>query len=148
MTRPLNRINRDALAPSAYTTFQAFRSHDSWELRECQEAECTGYLNGWMTKIDERTDLGKQQGDYIRRHSGRDFTIMDEDGFTVFMFTPGQKCFKGTHRVLNDRPPVLLQRGGDHRANLGVTRRFHNPDEFVDAFANHQAILADAIKKG
>lgn len=148
MTRPMFRVNSNKLPPNAYTTFQAFRTDDSWELKECREAECGGYTNGWTTKIDTSTDLGKQQADYIRRHSGRDFTEMEEHGFIVFIFAPGQKCFKGTHKVLNDRPAVFVQRGGDWRQNLGLTRQFGNADEFVDAFASHQNILKDALERG
>lgn len=148
MSRPMRRMERNKLNPSAYTTFQAFRTADSLEVKECQAAECEGYRNGWITKVDEHTDLGKQQADHIRRNSGRDFTTMDENGFTVFMFTPGQRCFRGTHTVLNDRPAVHIQRGGDYRANLGLTRRFKDAGEFVDAFATHQDQIATTIKRG
>ena len=148
MTRPMHRMERNLLNPRQYVTFQMFRTPDAFHVQECRAAECDGFLNGWMTRIDERFDLGQRQAEYIRHGSERNFSELDEDGVTVFMFTPGQKCFKGEHKVSDGRPPIMIQRGGDGRANLGVERQFNTTDEFVDAFASNQQSLSDAIGKG
>lgn len=39
----------------------------------CAEVECRHYRNGWETVIDESTDDGRAQADYIRTASGRAF---------------------------------------------------------------------------
>jgi len=61
----------------------------------CADAECPNHTNGWRTIINESTDLGQQQGAYIRSQSGRKFVeTRNEVGLTVFTFEAGQKCFE------------------------------------------------------
>lgn len=115
----------------------------------CDEAGCQQHTNGWVSPIDERTELGRQQAWYIRNESGRRFRE-DRDqlpGVTMFVFEPGQQCF-AEHRVPLDRPALYVVRGGDWRGNPtgDIVRR--KPDEWVDDFATHQNKLATELEKG
>lgn len=116
----------------------------------CEEAGCGKHREGWLSLIDEGTDLGKKQAWYIRNQSGRQFK---EDrnqmpGLTAFIFEPGQQCF-AQHKTRLDRPEFYIVRDGDWRGNPTGQRRQHaNADDFVDDFANHQQVLADAIQEG
>lgn len=80
----------------------------------CAEVDCSAYLNGWKTTIDERTELGQSQAYYIRKVSGRGFTEQKtESGLTEFLFEPGQNCFKlDFHRVRLDKPQLYRERTG------------------------------------
>lgn len=40
----------------------------------CAEFGCDAYRLGWVSKIDESTELGKAQAYYIRNQSGRSYT--------------------------------------------------------------------------
>lgn len=74
----------------------------------CEDVECEAYRAGWVSTIDERTELGQRQAHYIRTLSGRGF--LEEataDGLTRFLFRPGQPCFT-QHRVAIEREPVYL----------------------------------------
>lgn len=126
----------------------------------CAETSCPNHLNGWATIIDERTELGSQQGHYIRANSGRQFTEtpqleQDSDtglwrptGGTRFTFQAGQTCFS-PHTTRLDKPELYVVRGGDHRGNpRGDVLKHQNPDDWVDDFGTHQQELADELEKG
>jgi hypothetical protein len=129
----------------------------------CAEADCSYYLHGWESPIDESTEQGQEQAWYIRNRSGRRFTE-DRDqkpGLTVFKFEAGQQCFadkrRGAianmdpgrhHAVRVGRPELFIVRGGDWRGHTGESRQHANADDWVDDFANHQLRLADQIEKG
>jgi hypothetical protein len=121
-----------------------------WRAATCEEAECPHHLFGWVTAVDERTDLGQAQAHYIRKDSGRGFTEeRGPDGLTRFTFTPGQRCFaSGSHRVLLDRPERFLERDGDWRGNPTGRRIEHSVDGWLDSFGEHQERLAEALEKG
>lgn len=110
----------------------------------CEEADCDGYKFGWLTVIDELTELGQGQAHYIRKESGRRFTeTRNELGLTVFTFEAGQKCFR-EHKVRIERPEIFRVRDGDYRGNPTGQLRVHTrPDFWVEDFAEHQQRLAD-----
>lgn len=125
---------------------------DWWRKATCAEVDCEHHLNGWLTKVDESTDLGKQQAWYIRNKSGRRFTEdrNREPGLTLFVFEAGQACFAADkHRLRTGRPELFVVRDGDWRGNPTGNRRVHQrPEDWVDEFANHQQQLADQTKRG
>lgn len=133
------RINPH-LGPEAYKTY-AIRAPRSTHQRKatCAEYGCTQYERGWVTRIDESTELGKNQAAYIRSASGRKFTETHEDGFTNFVFYPGQRCFR-EHYVSLDREPQFLVLGGDYRGNpRGDKPIMHrNFDDWANDFGDHQ----------
>ena len=140
-----------ALPAEAYRTF-AIRAPRSTHTRpaSCEEAGCLAARHGWRSVIDERTQLGQAQAEYIRRQAGRRFgEHRDDAGLTVFEFAPGQECF-AEHRVSNDRPALYVVRDGDWRGNpLGTQPRVHDrPQDWLDEFGEHQLRLADQIERG
>ena len=116
---------------------------ETWSMRPwfrtatCSEAQCEGWRNGWVTTVDEGTDLGRMQADYIRHESGRRFLESRTDtGLTRFVFGNEQRCFSsedGSHRVqATDREAVFLRAGGDHRAVIGTPYVYDRVDQFTD----------------
>lgn len=145
--RPLNRP-APALETHHMMTFQLAAPVERgrwWRKATCAEVGCAHHVHGWSTTIDERTALGQAQGRYIRRESGRGFTVgRDELGMTVFTFRPGQRCFhSGDHRVRDlDVPEIHVARGGDWRGNpTGQLVRHSGPDPWFD----HLATTVDAV---
>jgi hypothetical protein len=104
-----------------------------WRPATCGEVDCQTQAGGWVTRVDEATDLGQRQAHYIRAESGRAFTEEREGGLTVFTFPAGQECF-ATHQMPLERPPLLLVRGGDWRGNpRGTPARVHQrPEDWID----------------
>lgn len=139
-----------ALPVGAYKTYQVtapIATH--YRPAKCIEVDCQMQANGWVTPVDESTELGAMQALYIRNKSGRNY-IEDRNhapGVTAFTFPPGQECFT-QHQVPLERPALYIVRGGDWRGNPtgDVVRR--KPDDWVDDFANHQQQLADKINQG
>jgi len=110
----------------------------------CEEVDCAGYLNGWKSVIDESTDLGRTQAEYIRRRSGRMFT---EDrtvaGLTEFTFPAGQSCFRsGEHKTNIGRAPLFVVDAGDRRY------RHSSADSWADDLRTHTSQIIDEINKG
>lgn len=116
---------------------------------DCDEVECGAHRGGWRTAIDESTNLGRMQAQYIRLRSGRRFAETREANLTVFVFEAGQICF-AQHRISLDRPAHYLVKGGDHRGNpLQVATFKHTrPEHWVEDFALHQRRIADEQEKG
>lgn len=93
------------------TSFDVLRLNEG-TLMTCKEAGCEDFEHGWVGVYDERSDLGARQAHYIRRESGRHFRELRSEevpellpellqllpalapGLTVFMFAPGQRCFR------------------------------------------------------
>lgn len=131
------------------------RTH--WRKATCAEVRCDAYLRGWVTAVDEGTELGQRQAHYIRTSSGRGFTEERRpDGLTYFVFEPGQQGFAGgdpaadhsRHRVRLDKQELFVQRGGDWRGNpTGLVRR-HSPQGWVDAFGENQERIAELARRG
>lgn len=119
----------------------------------CAEVDCPQYLHGWQSAIDEHTDMGKFQADYVRKSSGRGFTeAKREDGVTVFTFHAGQVCFAASeHQLrLQEKTELYVIRDGDHRGNPRGTepRLMPTAQAWVDDFGEHQETLADRMKEG
>lgn len=151
MYRPPNRPWTPALPVTAYTTYGItvpLSSH--WRAATCAEVDCDRHLNGWVSVIDEATDLGQRQAAYIRRDSGRAFREEKRpDGLTAFTFEPGQRCFASAdHRVRLDRPEIFTARGGDHRAATTDVRRFDRHDQWLEQFAENQDRIRTVQERG
>ncbi len=114
----------------------------------CGQVDCPTQASGWITPVDESTELGQKQAHYIRRLSGRIHTEGPRDVFTLFTFPPGEECFE-PHTIPLDRDPVFVVRGGDWRGNPRRERMTHDrPDYWVEDFAQHQDRLATRINRG
>lgn len=146
--RPVNRLD-PALPAGAMKTYGIVAPLSThFRAASCAGVDCEAYLNGWRTVVDTSSELGQRQADYIRKESGRLFTVEEpEPGQLVFVFEPGQKCFR-QHRKRLDREPLYVVRDGDWRGNpRGTTPRRHSgADAWVDDFASHQQTLADKLE--
>ena len=135
-----------AAAMKTYQVVAPLSTH--WRTVSCAEYQCDAYLQGWVTRVDESTELGQRQAWFIRRESGRRFTEdRDDAGLTVFTFEPGQQGFASRdpasshdgHRVRLDRPERFIRRGGDWRGNPLRDHFEHKTAEsWQDDFATHQ----------
>lgn len=141
-----------SLPPGAMKTYSIIAPEPThFRPATCAEINCPQYLHGWRTLIDERTDLGTFQADYIRKSSGRGYSEeRDEQGRTVFTFEAGQVCFAAAdHRARVDKPELYVIRGGDHRGNpSGEVRTLSGPTPWVDDFGEHQETLAELTERG
>lgn len=142
----------DPLMPAAnYKTYE-LKAPRSTHFRKatCEEIECKNMINGWMSFINEATELGKGQAHYIRKESQRQFTEeRAKDGTTKFVFTSGQPCFE-QHETRINKPPLLFVKGGDWRGNPRGTRPYQhrNSDDWIEDFSEHQEMLADRLNRG
>jgi hypothetical protein len=149
--RPVNRPE-PTLPVEAMKTYQIrapLPSH--WFPASCEQIRCRSWVDGWLTLVDESTDLGAAQAAYIRadRTRGHD-EVRQPDGLTRFVFGPGQRCFQARqHRRRLDRPEIYVVRGGDWRGNpSGTSRRHARASEWVDDFATHQQGVIEKIGRG
>lgn len=144
--RPTTRIQ--PLGPAqAYKTYQVLAPLSThFRSASCAEVDCPAHLNGWSTTVDMTTELGQQQADYIRRHSGRHFTGDIVGNLVTFTFAAGQECFREHHLPL-DRPAIFLVKDGDWRMSQNP-RQHTNADDWVDDFANHQDALKTRLERG
>jgi len=135
--------------PSDYKTYAVdIPAGTHWQPVPCEAVDCEVQAAGWVTAVDETTQLGRRQAAYIRHQSGRPHTeTRGPGGATVFTFAPGTQCFT-THRERIDRPELYIVRGGDWRASTGIIRRHVSGVEWREDFAEHQATIADQIEKG
>ena len=133
--RPVSRVT-PALPVGAMKTYSAtmpLASH--WRDGSCAEVDCQAHLNGWLTAVDESSDLGQRQAHYIRRHAGRRYREQHApDGRTEFTFEAGQQCF-ARHKVPLERPALFLVRPGDWRGTTGPTRRHQRGADWVEDMA-------------
>lgn len=119
-----------------------------WRKASCEEVGCAGQEFGWVSPIDETTELGQKQAYYIRSLSGRRFREeTSAEGLTLFTFEPGQRCFT-EHEVPIGRPELFIVRRGDLDHDLGERRLHTRAEDWVDDFATHTQAIADAIEKG
>lgn len=139
------------LPPNAKKTYSVLAPKSThFRKASCAEVECAGMEHGWVSLIDERTELGQRQAAYIRAHSGRKFTEeRDEQGRTMFTFEAGQACFT-EHQVSLGRPELYIVRDGDLRGlpKGGSVQKHVNGEDWADDFATHQQKIADAIQEG
>jgi hypothetical protein len=141
------RINPHG-TPDAYKTY-SLAAPISTHRRPagCQEVNCDAYTNGWQSIIDTATQLGGQQANYIRLHSGRHFTTSQVGDVVTFTFPAGQRCFT-QHTVPLDREPLLSIRAGDWRGNPSGWARTVGIEDWVGDFAAHQEALKDQLERG
>lgn len=119
-----------------------------WRDATCAEVDCPAHAHGWVTTVDVATELGRQQANYIRLHSGRHFTAEETGTLVAFTFPAGQTCF-AQHKVPLGRPEFYRVVGGDWRGNpRGEVRNHANAADWQDDFANHQDKLATEAQKG
>lgn len=134
--RNLNRI-APGLPASMMQTFAISAPKEThWREATCAEVQCQAAERGWKMIIDLTTELGAQQGRYIKHHSGRRYEVADQrDGLVTLIFPGGQECF-ATHKVRTDRPEKYLVKGGDFRGNpRGQQTRVHTkPELWVEEF--------------
>jgi hypothetical protein len=146
--RPLTRIT--PVGPAhAYRTFAiAAPKATHTRLAGCEEVGCIAQHNGWVTSVDEATELGQRQAHYIRTRSGRPFKEQRHETLVDFVFPPGTECFAG-HRVKLDRPEIYIVRDGDWRGNpTGENRRHARAADWVEDFSEHQDRINSAVKRG
>lgn len=120
--RPLNRV-KPALPLTVMQTYAIDAPREThFRPATCREVDCPHHIHGWKTVVDERTELGQRQAEYIRRHSGRSFSEDREvEGLTTFVFEPGQQCFR-PHETRVDRPEIFSRFGGDFRGRTTEAR--------------------------
>lgn len=143
--RPMTRIE-PKLPVGAFQTYTIASPHDRTVKTACEEAGCLAWRYGWESQIDESTDLGRRQAEYIRTRSGRTFRELPRagGGVTVFRFEPRQRCFQD-HRTRPESYGVL---GGDWRGYTGMLRRHTRAADWVEDFGEHQQRIADEQEKG
>lgn len=135
-----------ALGASAYQTFSISAPHDRTVPAACEQVGCAAWEHGWQSTVDESTELGRQQADYIRRQAGRTFREQKTGGgLTVFTFDSRQRCF-ADHRT---RPELYVVRDGDWRGNPTGRRRQHaNAADWVEDMQETLGVIADDKKRG
>jgi len=118
-----------------HRTFGLQRPPDSrYRAESCAAVDCAAYTMGWITAVDETTNLGRRQGRYIRG-SGKAYTARRmRSGLTEFLFDPGQDCWE-QHYI--------------RREVFTADQRVHTTGAFwVEDFAEHQDRLAKEIANG
>jgi hypothetical protein len=116
----------------------------------CEQVDCDALRHGWVTRVDEATELGQRQAHYIRREAGR---LFDEErepsGLAAFTFPAGQPCFRdGAHRAQLEREPLYVVRRGDYRKDLGTTRTHTRSEHWTEDFAENQDKIQTARDRG
>lgn len=148
--RNLNRVI-PSIGPERYKTYQLLAPVATHRRpATCEEVSCDASAHGWLTLVDEATDLGQRQAAYIRRDSRRAFReSRTPEGLTRFEFSAGQRCF-AQHSVPIERDPLFIVKDGDFRGNPRGTRpRQHvRAADWVEDFAEHQDKIVREIEKG
>jgi len=128
---------------------RAYRVHmplDVWVKAACEDVGCDQWRYGWETVCDELGDpMAVKVAMLIRSgQTGRDFreTRGTVDGgrvVTVFVFSPGQRCFR-EHRT---RPGRLLvhQRGRVAREHVSLA-------DLAEDYTEHAGRLAEQRERG
>jgi hypothetical protein len=95
-----------------------------WREATCEEVSCKKNITGWETHCNVGTELGRNQGDYIRAgKSGRAYTErMDIEDIVIFSFTPGQQCFTNHVKKIQEKGHLLLKESGGQRQLLEPER--------------------------
>jgi len=141
----MNRIE-PAMGVGAYQTYSITSPHDRLVPAACEQVGCEQWYYGWQSTVDESTELGRSQAQYIRHQSGRTFREQRTGaGMTVFTFEARQRCF-ANHQT---RPELYVVRDGDWRGNPTGRRRVHaNAADWTEDFGEHQQRIADQIERG
>ena len=104
----------------------------------CKEDNCKHYALGWLTVVP----TGGEQDDYIRRKSGRKFTVDSiADGLTTFKFGAEQTCFR-EHFSPRDRREHF-----GHRTRPGAPVRVHERPEDWMEHHNEEIYKIDTLRK-
>lgn len=105
----------------------------------CHLVGCENWQYGWETLVDLRTQVGRENAEWIRSGgSGRTFReLPGGDEITVFRFEAGQRCF-AEHRT---RPARWLVRAGSIRRHAGMR-------DWLEDFGDHYGRLEDQARKG
>ncbi len=150
MQRKINRIEPRLPVQNMKTFSIVSPLSTHWRSATCREVECEAYVNGWKTTIDDSTNQGQLQRDFIRAKAGRHFTEhRNEAGLLVFDFPAGQECFaRGNHRVRLDRQERFLIQGGDHRQRIGPVSEEKRPELWVERFAENQNRIIEVQERG
>ena len=119
----------------------------------CREADCQQYMNGWVTPLDESQAEHAKIAQWIRTTSRRAFKECHSEeapdylgaqginipaGLTVFIFEPGQTCF----RRHTDREVIF-----SHRSVMG-TRVHTRFEDFAEHMNEESFRLQEVIKHG
>lgn len=131
------------LNPDATRTYQIIAPLPShFRPATCAEVECKAWANGWKTTVlpgtPEHSQVLALRGKYA-------FTgpVRNADGTDTFTFAAGQQCFRRSqHRKSLEREPFYRVKDG--RAAPTARRA----DDWVDDFAGHQQMIADARTRG
>ena len=141
--------------PRAYRTFTiAAPLATHFRTGTCEEAGCVNFARGWVTTVDESTQLGQRQAYFIRHDRTRGHTETRlATRLTRVAFGPGQWCFinrpTGEGHLVRTRPDIFIARDGDFRGNPTGIRRVHaNAADWADDFANHEDRLATLRNRG
>lgn len=115
-------------SPPAYRTFSVIlplKTH--WRDATCEEYECDGFLNGFVTTLSLVDAQGSLLANMIRKgKTGRSFHEQRVSlELTKFIFPPGTPCFTGGHKIQIQRPELFVVRDGDFRGNPTGRRRIH-----------------------
>jgi hypothetical protein len=97
-----------------FRIFRPLRTH--WRKARCEEVACSHYLLGWQTNVDEASEIGKEQGLYIRYQSGREFTEVRVATVTTFTFRAEQQCFRGHQLPREQDPYFIIKQNHDKQA--------------------------------
>lgn len=125
-------MNTNIRLANNYSASRPVSTH--WREATCQEVDCLHYLQGWETKIDISTELGKAQYNYIIHKSGKRGKGKQDGNMITFIFFPEQKCFR-EHKLPLDREPILtIQKGHDRR----IARAGEWHDDMNESIHKHQ----------
>lgn len=135
-----------AQSMKTYTILAPTETH--WRPATCEDVDCPNHLYGWVTRVDEATELGQRQAHYLRHDRTRAHTeTRTEAGLTEFTFPPGTRCFT-EHKARVERPELYVVRGGDHRGNPRGDVQHVTAEAWSDDFGEHQETLADRLQQG
>lgn len=136
------RSIQPAMGPENYQTYAIVGKR---RRARCDEVGCPRHELGWLTVVDEATELGQRRAVYIRRLAERRFRERREGGLTHFEFYPGQQCFE-QHYVSLEVDPLFLRRGGDFRGDPRGEGTFQHKtyDDWANDFGSHQEKLRKA----
>lgn len=149
--RPLNRIEPQA-GPEFFQTYRiAAPSQTHRKRATCAQVDCAKRKHGYRAQFDVSTVAGRTNAHRIEElgASGRRFFSRVVEGpMVTYTFPAGQDCFD-VHTVTLEREPFYIVRGGDHRGNPRQIepRRLREAD-FIDHFANNQALIIQRQQRG
>src|SRR5262245_61194764 len=117
-----------------------------WRDATCAEVDCPQHLHGWLTAVDETTELGQAQAGYIRARAGRRYIERRTPTHTEFLFEAGQRCF-APHKVPLEREPLFIVRLGDWRG-YGPARVHARADDWIEDMQESLDKIRDARERG